>query len=226
MQVTGDAGSLDRLISPFGVCAKGDMDCVTLNALPAGNDVEMGGGTFNYRAIPSLVASGKLPLSVVDTAVSRQLRAKFELGIFEHANTALPASEWSSVINTPATAELARTLDRESIVLLQNPTNVLPLKKTAKVAVIGPMASGWMNYGDYVPHPAQMYGVTPLDGLQAAAADPSLITYALGVERWSTNQSGFAEAVAAATAADVAVVVVGTWSRDQNELWVSVYRQN
>jgi beta-glucosidase len=45
------------------------------------------------------------------------------------------------------------------------------------------------------------------------------VTYAQGCERWSTDQSGFPEAIAAAKAADVAVVVVGTWSRDQQELW-------
>lgn len=45
------------------------------------------------------------------------------------------------------------------------------------------------------------------------------ITYAQGCERWSTDQSGFDEAIAAASAADVAIVVVGTWSRDQNQLW-------
>lgn len=45
------------------------------------------------------------------------------------------------------------------------------------------------------------------------------MTYAKGCERWSNDQSGFTEAVSAAKAADVAVVVVGTWSRDQNELW-------
>lgn len=45
------------------------------------------------------------------------------------------------------------------------------------------------------------------------------MTYAQGCERWSSDESGIPEAVAAASAADVAVVVVGTWSRDQNELW-------
>ena len=60
-------------------------------------------------------------------------------------------------------------------------------------------------------------GVTPLDGIQAASEGK--VTYAQGCERWSNDESGFEEAVAAAEAADVAVVVVGTWTRDQNELW-------
>lgn len=60
-------------------------------------------------------------------------------------------------------------------------------------------------------------GVTPLDGIQAISE--GTVTYAQGCERWSNDESGFEEAIAAAEAADVAVVVVGTWSRDQNELW-------
>jgi beta-glucosidase len=61
------------------------------------------------------------------------------------------------------------------------------------------------------------HGVTPLDGIKKLAT--GTVTYAKGCERWSSDQSGFAEAVESANAADVAVVVVGTWSRDQTELW-------
>jgi len=95
-------------------------------------------------------------------------------------------------------------------VLLQNPTKILPLSRAAKVAVIGPMASGWMNYGDYVPYLSQYRGVTPLDGIQAAANVPSLITYALGCGWWSSDESMIPEAIAAAQDADIAVVVIGT----------------
>jgi beta-glucosidase len=60
-------------------------------------------------------------------------------------------------------------------------------------------------------------GVTPYDGIKAASEGK--VTFTQGCERWSTDDSGFEDAVAAAEAADVAVVVVGTWTRDQNELW-------
>jgi beta-glucosidase len=60
-------------------------------------------------------------------------------------------------------------------------------------------------------------GVTPLDGIEALSEGK--VTYAQGCERWSNDESGFEEAIAAAEGADVAIVVVGTWSRDQNELW-------
>jgi len=226
--VMSDAGATDRLASPFYVCPSplnkyGESvnegnECVTLNALPAGTDVEMGGGSFNYRAIPALVQSGQLDISVIDQAVTRLLRTKFTMGLFEHPYPAAPKSDWNNLINTPSAKSLARELDRDSIVLLKNDHAILPISKDKKVAVIGPMAAGFMNYGDYVVYRSQYRGVWPLTGIQNAIGNAS-VTYAQGCERWSSSQTGFPAAIAAAEAADVAVVVVGTWSRDQQELW-------
>ncbi|KAL0941826.1 glycosyl hydrolase family 3 [Colletotrichum truncatum] len=218
--VISDAGGTARLGNAFKVCAETDDTCITLSALPAGNDVEMGGGRYSFQYIPELVANGTLPQDVVDTAVSRVLRAKFKSGIFEHPYTAVPDDEVFNYLNTEEHRKLARDLDAESIVLLENHNNTLPLKKDAHVAVIGPMAHGYVNYGDYVIHTAMERGVTPLDGIKAASE--GTVTYAKGAERWSNDESGFEEAVAAANAADVAVVVVGTWSRDQDELWAGL----
>ncbi|EME83243.1 glycoside hydrolase family 3 protein [Pseudocercospora fijiensis CIRAD86] len=226
--VSSDAGATDRLAKPFRICpspltkygspiTEGN-ECVTLNALPAGGDVEMGGGSFSYRSIPDLVASGRLDVAVVDTAVSRVLRAKFEMGLFERPYQIAPESEWSSIIRGPDAQQLAREVDRDSIVLLKNDHQILPISKDKKVAVIGPMAHGFMNYGDYVVDGSQYRGVTPLDGIQAALGNDR-VSYAQGCARWSLNQSGFPAAVEAASKADVAIVVVGTWSRDQVELW-------
>ncbi|PPJ50600.1 hypothetical protein CBER1_05723 [Cercospora berteroae] len=226
--VMSDAGATDRLATPMNICPaplnkygspfNAGNECVTLDALPAGGDVEMGGGSFSYRSIPDLVAAGRLEEVVVDTAVARVLRTKFAMGLFERPYQIVAPEERENVINTPAAKQLARELDRDSIVLLKNDQNILPISKDKKVAVIGPMAHGFMNYGDYVVYRSQYRGITPLDGIQAAIGNDS-VTYAPGCERWSNDQSGFPEAIAAAEAADVAVVVVGTWSRDQQELW-------
>lgn len=226
--VSSDAGATDRLSNPFYICpsplnkygspiTEGN-ECVTNYALTAGNDVEMGGGSFNYRSIPELVASGRLSQNVVDTAVSRVLRAKFTMGLFERPYQIAPKSQWNNIINTPAAKQLARELDRDSIVVLKNDYDILPISKHKKVAVIGPMAHGYMNYGDYVVYQSQYRGVTPLDGIRAAIGNSS-VTYAQGCERWSIDETQIPAAVAAASSADVAVVVVGTWSRDQKELW-------
>lgn len=99
----------------------------------------MGGGSFNFEKIPEMVNSGKLSTEVVDEAVSRQLRAKFEAGLFENPFPGVSDEDQSKYINTPEIVELARELDAESIVLLEYHGNVLPLKKYANIAVIGPM---------------------------------------------------------------------------------------
>ncbi|KAL1306299.1 hypothetical protein AAFC00_004383 [Neodothiora populina] len=222
--VTSDAGATDRLFKNFFVCAVDDYECVTINTLPAGTDIEMGGGSFNFRSIPWLIGNGTMDIGIVDTAVSRVLRAKFTMGLFENPYPAAPMNQWHSLINTPEAKKLARDLDKESIVLLQNPSKTLPIKKTSKIAVIGPMASGFMNYGDYVVYESQYRGVQYLEGIRNAVGNASnaTVTYAQGCERWSNDQSGFPEAIATAKAADVAVVVVGTWSRDQMELWAGL----
>ena len=115
-------------------------------ALVAGNDVEMGGGSFNYRAVPALLKAGTLDQQVVDTAVSRILATKFAMGLFENPFSAAPEGQWKKLINSPKAIELSRKIDRESIVLLEN-DGVLPLdkKKLKNIAVIGPMAEGWMK---------------------------------------------------------------------------------
>lgn len=222
--ITSDAGATDRLCCTFKLCQCKtadkpiDKEAVTMYALPNGNDVEMGGGSYNFETIPQLVEAGKLDIEVVNRAVGRQLRAKFAIGLFENPYIALPVNETKSVIHTPESVAFARKLEAESIVLLENKNNTLPLSRSANIAVIGPMAN-FSNFGDYVVKEAALNpaNVNPLQGIQEASN--GTVTFAQGCERWSTDEVGFPEAIAAAEAADVAVVLVGTWSRDQNELW-------
>ncbi|QDS77227.1 hypothetical protein FKW77_003000 [Venturia effusa] len=220
--VSSDAGATDRLCDTFKMCRGKpdlDMEAITMLVLPAGNDVEMGGGSYSFKLIPQLVEAGRLSVDVVDKAVSRVLRAKFAAGLFEQPYRGVAASELPKHLHTPEAVKLAQQLDAESIVLLENRNNVLPLKKTANVAVIGPMAD-FMNYGDYVVYQSSLRGVTPLQAIRNMST--GRVTYAKGCERWSTDESGINEAVNAAQGSDVAIVVVGTWSRDQNELWAGL----
>lgn len=99
----------------------------------------------NFQKIPELVKSGKLDIATVNTAVSRLLRVKFEMGLFENPYTAAPENKWKNLINSPEAVKLARNLDKESIVLLENHNTTLPLSKSGSIAVIGPMAHGFMN---------------------------------------------------------------------------------
>src|SRR5262245_46704624 len=129
--VVSDWTSVAELI-PHGVA--GSLAEAGRRALTAGVDMDMMSSSYVDSLVP-LVKSGTIPMAVLDTAVMRVLRAKQRLGLFKDPYRARTA---------PATAEtraLARRAARESIVLLKNERNVLPLDpKTATIAVIGPLA--------------------------------------------------------------------------------------
>jgi beta-glucosidase len=111
----------------------------------------MGGGSYNFENIPELVSSRQLSIDIVNTAVPRLLKAKFSMGLFKHSYLAAPENEAASLIHTPETLTLARQLDGESIVLLENHDDVLPVSKNANLAVIGPMAYGFMGTSTFLP---------------------------------------------------------------------------
>src|SRR5437899_2460138 len=104
----------------------------------AGVDMDMVDGAY-LSSIPALVQSGKLPQSVVDEAVRRVLRIKFKAGLFERPYSE-PKREKTDIL-TPENREVARKLAFESLVLLQNKNNVLPLNRNQTIAVIGPLAN-------------------------------------------------------------------------------------
>lgn len=110
----------------------------------------MGGGYYSFQQIPELIESGKLDGKVVDVAVSRVLRAKFALGLFEKPYTGVADNKIFDYINTNDNKRVARQLDSESIVLLENHDRTLPLKKNANIAVIGPMAHGYVNVSTHL----------------------------------------------------------------------------
>ncbi|KAA8893372.1 putative beta-glucosidase [Sphaerosporella brunnea] len=201
-----------EICNAHGVCEPGVMGAVTMYALTAGNHVEMGGGSFNYRTIPELIAAGSVTLtpqshgSLSPSARWVSLRIHF---------LSAPESQWTKRIHSAEAVALARKVDAESIVLLEN-NGVLPLnkKKLKRIAVVGPMADGFMNYGDYVAKGSMWRGVTPFAGIKSALEGTGAkFTYAKRLR---------ALPVAAARAAEVAVVIVGTWSRDQYELWAGL----
>ncbi len=110
------------------------------NAINAGVDMAMTAKSYRQfiRNVKSLVKAGRIPMSRIDDAVRRILRVKAAAGLWEHpmANRSL-AAEFGS----PEHRGLARDAVRQSLVLLKNDKNVLPLKKTAKVSVTGSKAN-------------------------------------------------------------------------------------
>lgn len=77
----------------------------------------------------------------MDEAVRRVLRAKFDMGLFEDPFPAAAPEDWDQLIHTDHSLDIASQLDRESIVLLENHDDILPLQRSAhNIAVIGPFA--------------------------------------------------------------------------------------
>jgi beta-glucosidase len=155
------------------------------------------------------VAAGRVPIALVDRALRRVLELKFRLGLFEHPYVNVDHAV--QVVHSQANQALALRAGREGIVLLKNDQNLLPLKKDLKsVAVIGPNADDVMNQlGDYSPKKVPQHVTTVIEGIRTAVSAQTKVTHARGCEITGTEKSGFAEAVAAAKEADVAIVVVG-----------------
>ncbi|KAF8890444.1 glycoside hydrolase superfamily [Infundibulicybe gibba] len=215
--VTSDAGSVDLLLTLHGTCDT--RECAAKTALENGLSGEMGGGTYTYLTLPDQVKAGTVDIKYIDITVESMLRTKFSLGLFENP---YPYTDYLSTIRTPASRATLRAADEESIVLLENRGHTLPLSKSIKsVALLGPQAAR-VSFGDYVFFNASLNGVSPLDGFKqfiANASNKVQLNYAEGCKLWSNDQSGIAAAVKAASASDVAVVMVGTWSLDQTLLW-------
>jgi beta-glucosidase len=155
------------------------------------------------------VLEGKVTEALVDRAVRRVLELKFRLGLFEHPYVDLPTAE--RIVHSEEHQQLALRAARESIVLLKNENNLLPLKKDIKsIAVIGPNAdNGWRQLGDYSPSAVPQKVITVLDGIKQKVSPGAQIEYVRGCEVLGGGKEDFAKAVEAARKASVAIVVVG-----------------
>lgn len=173
-------------------------------ALHAGVDVDLGGNC--YALLGQAVERGLVTEDDIDRAVSRVLRLKFELGLFEHPFVT-PAEASKTVNNTEAVA-LARQVAQASITLLNN-DGTLPFDRKQRVAVVGPNAHNVYNLlGDYTaPQPAGKVS-TVLDGIRAKVG-ADRCTYARGCAIRDTSVTDIDAAVRAAMQADVVVAVVG-----------------
>src|SRR5256885_2810160 len=180
-------------------------------ALEAGVDMDMVSRIY-ADDLPALVRAGRIPVAVVNEAVRRVLRAKAALGLFDDPYPGATVEHQQAVLLPPQHRQLARPLAEESIVLLKNDAQRLPLGASVKtIAVIGPLADdkvaalgSWPGRGD--PQDA----VTPLEGIKARTGGGGVSgVYEKGCGITDTATAGVAGAVAAAKPADVAVLVLG-----------------
>ncbi len=203
-------------LEAFGYAANG-ADAARL-ALTAGLDIEMAvqvGSSSPYSTFanygPQLLASGKITMRQVNNAVRHVLTLKYLAGMFAHPFTDPTRVQTAEL--TPANLAAARRSANESMVLLENHNNALPLStSTSSIAVVGPLADDPSDQlGPDVPigyDISQGKVVSVLQGIKAAVPNAT-VSYAQGCDTSCTDTSGFGAAVSAASSAAVTVVVVG-----------------
>jgi len=172
-------------------------------------------------AVIPAIQKGLLKESELDTAVARCLRARFKLGMFDSDKTNPYASIPYSVVNNKAHQQYALELARQSIVLLKNKNNILPLSKNIKIiAVIGPNADdAEVPLGNYNGEPAHV--VTVLEGIKNVLGAQAKVVYQKGCYVIDTanynRETDFKPAITAAAGADAIVFVGGISPRLEGE---------
>jgi beta-glucosidase len=203
--VVSDWASVAEMIV-HGYCTDGKD--AAMKAVNSGLDMEMVTPLFSMY-LDSLVKAGKVNIKTIDNAVRNILRVKFELGLFDNPYIEMPKSSKAYSDSHLAAAKKAAI---ESVVLLKNENNVLPLSENIKnIAVIGPLADApsdqlgtWTLDGD------KNFTQTPLKALKDTYGDKINIIYekTLDFSR-DINTSNFGKAVSAARRADVVLMFMG-----------------
>lgn len=209
--VISDYNSVGELVN-HGV-AKNKSDAARVG-ITAGVDVDLAGdtvmGDIYAPYLENLVKSHIVPESLIDRSARRVLRMKFKLGLFDHPyvddsyfQKNLPSQEDRN--------KIALQLADESIVLLKNDNNILPLKKDIhSIALIGPLADDRKDLlGPWAPDGIPGNVVTVLQGIRNKISPGTKINYVKGCDVLDTNCAGFDEAIKAAKESEVAILVVG-----------------
>jgi beta-glucosidase len=197
---------------PFYVVSDWDAVHDTKKAIMAGNDVCMGSDDY-LKDLPGLVASGAVPMTAIDAAVRNVLRTKIMAGLMDY----YPKGSKTDA-NTPAHTKLNQQAARESIILLKNAGNILPLKKATvkRIALIGPNADkGNLNcYGSSETSPP--YSVSLKQGLETKLGVDK-ISFLKGCDMNSADTSGFKLARELARKSDVVIFAAGLDSTQEGE---------
>lgn len=207
----------------------GDLQAVSALSLKAGLDMDMVGEGFLITLKQSL-DEGKVSLSEIDLACRRVLEAKYKLGLFDDPYLYFDDTRPAKDILTPENRKLAREAAAKSFVLMKNEKQLLPLKKSGNIALIGPLANDKNNMlGTWAPTGDPQLSVPILEGMKNVAGDQVKISYAKGANisddsEFATKINVFgtrieidprspdvmiAEAVSQASRSDVVVAVIG-----------------
>ncbi len=218
--VVTDWATIDELVT-HGVAA--DERDAAKQAIEAGSDMDMESEAFSAH-LASLVDSGAIDEGLIDDAVRRVLRVKFQLGLFDDPyRYSDPQREARWVLSEEMHAA-SRDMARKSIVLLQNEGGLLPLARDSEtIAVIGPLGDDKDSpLGSWRGKAVSGSAVSLLEGIQAAVSESVDVRHAQGaplmigegsfnfeIELNETDRSGFPVAVEAARGADVVILALG-----------------
>ena len=158
----------------------GDLQTVSALALRAGTDMDMVADGF-LGTLEKSLSEGKVTMADIDKACRRILEAKYKLGLFDDPYRYLDAKRAKKDIYTDAHRAEARKLATETFVLLQNKDNVLPLKRTGKIALVGPLANTRANMpGTWSVAAASDRYSTLLEAMRRAVGEKAEVIYAKG----------------------------------------------
>lgn len=229
--VVSDSGAVEFLYNKHGVAR--DMKEAVLQSIRAGLNVKTNFTKPEDFILPlrELVREGTLSPSILDARVRDVLRVKFKLGLLDQPYIESAAAT-KELVNSAQHQQVALRAARESIVLLKNDRNTLPLSKQVKsIAVIGPNADD-NSINRYRYGPSAVEGVTVLNGIRKLLGAGVKVNYARGCdavsEHWpeteilaepltKQEQAQIDEAVQAARNSEVAIVVLGDSSRTVGE---------
>jgi beta-glucosidase len=172
-----------------------------------------GAGWLTPEKVQPAIAAGQISTATLDDNVSRILRVTFAAGLFDKPHPG------GGAVDTPEQRAVARTAAAETIVLLKNAGDLLPIARTIhSLAVIGPNAAVARTGGGGSSLVRPSYSVAPLEGIRERAGNAVQVTYAQGVAIPGEDASKDSpaaraqlrqDAAAAAAKADAAIVVVG-----------------
>lgn len=213
--VVSDWGSVGEMI-PHGY-ARDNADAAIL-ASNAGSDMDMESRSY-IQHLAKAVREGKVKMAVIDDAVRRILRKKFEMGLFadpyRYSNEEREKSQWNNQANLEAALDMAR----KSIVLLKN-ENILPLSRQSmkdseqrRIALIGPFVKaktdhlGFWSY-DWPDDSSRISSIWEAVG-KKIDEPATVLLYAKGCGITDTSMAGFEEAVEVARKSDIIILTVG-----------------
>ena len=224
--IVSDWGSIDQMI-PHGFASNGEHAAQL--AVIAGSDMDMESSLYVSKLV-GLVESGKVKEELLDDAVRRILRVKYELGLFEDPYKYCDNKRSELELASEENMKISLDVAKKSIVLLKNHNQLLPLRKeNQKIAIIGQLADdknsplgNWRSQAVYNSAVSVVEGMNKYDGNE--------ITYNNGVDLYygMTNfhnrvkinyddRSGFEEAKMAAANSDIVIMVLGEEGHQSGE---------